>query len=337
MSAPTIAVVIPTYERRSLVLEALASVLAQTRPADEIVVVDDGSTDGTADAIAQECGERVRVVVQENGGAGAARHAAIGQCRSDWIALLDDDDLWLPHHLATIDSLVAAHPEAVLATTERDFRQGNEPPEKATVEELIHLLLRGIGMIGETSTVAVRRDAYLAVGGFDVGMRHGQDTDLFIRVALLGPVVRVAATTMQRRVLSDGLSTYAKRTGAYLDATRRSTTNLIELLERLGREDTSILRNLALAREARAEVFAAIEADASPRQVRIHLAAMIRRRPEFLAHPEIVLFQLPGTTYEWRRLSRRVRVVSTLLRAWPSRSGFIRLCWWSARVVARPR
>ena len=95
LSEATIAVVIPTYQRAQVVERAIASVRRQSRPADEIVVVDDGSTDGTAERL-RESFPDVTVLTQENLGVSAARNHGIRKSVSDWIAFLDSDDEWAP-------------------------------------------------------------------------------------------------------------------------------------------------------------------------------------------------------------------------------------------------
>jgi hypothetical protein len=94
-----VAVVVPTYNRASLLPFTLESILAQSHPASEVVVVDDGSTDDTA-AVVARFGAAVRCVALENSGAAVARRAGVERCRSPWIALCDSDDLWTPDHLA---------------------------------------------------------------------------------------------------------------------------------------------------------------------------------------------------------------------------------------------
>jgi len=92
----TISAVIPTYNRRGYVPRAIRSILTQTAPVDEIIVVDDGSTDGTAEEIERLFGEQVRVVRQENQGVSAARRRGILEAKGEWIAFLDSDDEWTP-------------------------------------------------------------------------------------------------------------------------------------------------------------------------------------------------------------------------------------------------
>jgi glycosyltransferase involved in cell wall biosynthesis len=106
-----VSALIATHNRHHVVGEAIDSVLAQTRPAEEIVVVDDGSTDETPRRLAAY-GERIRVVRQQNVGIAAARNAALRHATGDWIAFLDDDDIWYPQRLEVLErDLRGAAPE----------------------------------------------------------------------------------------------------------------------------------------------------------------------------------------------------------------------------------
>ncbi|HOM77565.1 MAG TPA: glycosyltransferase family A protein, partial [Anaerohalosphaeraceae bacterium] len=89
----SISVVIPAYNCQAYIRRAIDSVLGQSRPADEIIVVDDGSTDGTAEAV-RTYGAKVILIQQENAGVSAARNAGIRAASGDWIAFLDADDEW---------------------------------------------------------------------------------------------------------------------------------------------------------------------------------------------------------------------------------------------------
>src|ERR1700722_14569573 len=98
-----VSVVIPTYNRADLLPRAIESALAQTRPPAEVVIVDDGSTDDTASVVAQYAhrdADRVRLLRVPNGGVARARNAGLAATRSEWIALLDSDDVWAPDKLA---------------------------------------------------------------------------------------------------------------------------------------------------------------------------------------------------------------------------------------------
>ena len=94
----SISVIIPAYNAEQHISRAIDSVLAQTHPADEIIAVDDGSTDDTGQ-ILRSYGRQLRYIGQENGGAGAARNTGIKAARGEWIAFLDADDEWLPEKL----------------------------------------------------------------------------------------------------------------------------------------------------------------------------------------------------------------------------------------------
>ncbi len=98
MINPTVAVIIPTYNRAHCVGEAIQSVIDQTVPADEIIVIDDGSTDSTADVLAG-LGEADTVIRQPNTGVSAARNAGIKHASSEWISFLNSDDIWYPNRL----------------------------------------------------------------------------------------------------------------------------------------------------------------------------------------------------------------------------------------------
>ena len=116
---PQVSVIIPTWNRRDLLLHAVRSVLAQTRPVEEIIVVDDGSTDGTAQMLAQH-GTRVRVLSQPNGGLARARATGVAAARGQWIALLDADDLCRPERLALQARVLEALPEVVMCAGDFD-------------------------------------------------------------------------------------------------------------------------------------------------------------------------------------------------------------------------
>src|SRR5690349_20181236 len=95
----SIAAAIAVYNGANLIRRSVDSILAQTRPADEVLVVDDGSTDRTGEVV-REYGSRVRYIRQENSGVSTARNRAAREATSEWIAFLDHDDEWLPNKLA---------------------------------------------------------------------------------------------------------------------------------------------------------------------------------------------------------------------------------------------
>jgi glycosyltransferase involved in cell wall biosynthesis len=187
----TVSVVIPSYNSASYLGEALKSVRDQTRPADEVIVVDDRSSDGTAE-IARAAGA-VCLSTPRNAGPSAARNIGISAARGDLVAFLDADDVWEPHHLATLVPLLERNPEAALAYSRvRKFgvQTGDSPPSlpEGTPTEAFWTLLRTNNVIPQMAAV-VRREALLAAGGYEESMRHSEDYDLWLRIAWRRPFV----------------------------------------------------------------------------------------------------------------------------------------------------
>ena len=117
MKSPAISVVVPLFNKRDEVGATLRSVLAQTLPPVEIVVVDDGSTDGSAEVVRAIGSPLVRLLVQSNAGVCVARNRAVAEARGDYIAFLDADDCWEPGYLAEIAALIAEFPGCGIYST----------------------------------------------------------------------------------------------------------------------------------------------------------------------------------------------------------------------------
>jgi glycosyltransferase involved in cell wall biosynthesis len=192
MRVADVAVIVPAYDAAGFLGRAIRSVRAQSRPPREIVVVDDGSRDGTADA-ARALGDDLVVLRQENRGPGAARNRGARAARASLLAFLDADDEYLPEALATLEDALAAHPEAEVASgaTLRvsDRATTREPPEgtlgaagRAVVLADFFAAARRHTFV-YTNSVMVRRRAFDAVGGFREEVRFGEDVDLWGRLA----------------------------------------------------------------------------------------------------------------------------------------------------------
>ena len=188
MAAPLVSVVIPTYNGERFLREAVDSALAQTHKPLEIIVVDDGSTDGTL-AILAGYGSRIRVFRQENTGQSAARNVGISKAAGEWIGFLDQDDLWDPRK---IEKQLAAATEGVDAILS-DLRMIDD--NGVTTRERCYNLPRNarlaLGDIitnpGWSQMMVVRRRALEAVGGFDRTNRFGtEDYQLRLRLAATG-------------------------------------------------------------------------------------------------------------------------------------------------------
>jgi len=122
MNPPAVSVVIPTYNRASLVGRAVDSVLRALSPGDEVIVVDDGSTDGTERALAAY-GDRIHVVSTPNGGLGKARNRGVREARHPFLAFLDSDDEWMPDHLLLGRRLLEARPEVLFSFSDFGIRR----------------------------------------------------------------------------------------------------------------------------------------------------------------------------------------------------------------------
>ena len=192
-SAPstTVSVVIPTFNRASTLARAIRSVLAQTRPADEVIVVDDGSTDDTATRVRADFPD-AQLIRQSNRGVSAARNAGIGAATGEWIALLDSDDEWLPPKLER--QLASVDPSTVLCHTDEIWiRRGRrvnpmKKHEKRGGQIFEHCLpLCAIS----PSSALIRRHLFETIGTFDEDLPACEDYDFWLRVTARFPVVFV--------------------------------------------------------------------------------------------------------------------------------------------------
>lgn len=189
----------PLYNKAAQVLDTVASVAAQTVTNWELVVVDDGSTDG-GPALLRALGDaRIRVVGQANAGVSAARNRGIELASAELIAFLDADDLWLPEFLATVLALQVDFPEARWFATSYEIRPLQGAAFASRLRGPAIKFSRGIladyfGVaIGSdppvwTSATAVQRDAMLDIGGFPVGIGSGEDLLTWARLALRFPL-----------------------------------------------------------------------------------------------------------------------------------------------------
>ena len=172
MRGPLVSVIVPVYNRERFLRETLDSVFALEYEPLEVIVVDDGSTDGSA-AIAQSFPE-VRHLRQENSGPGAARNTGIEASHGEFVAFVDSDDVVLPHKLAVQVGYLLDHPD-VTATLGR--QEWITPPPNA-VPDLVWGDLDGITPI----SIVIRRAALLEIGCFDPELRGPEDVDLLVRL-----------------------------------------------------------------------------------------------------------------------------------------------------------
>jgi glycosyltransferase involved in cell wall biosynthesis len=219
-----VSAIIPTFNSAAFIKEAIDSVYAQTRPVDEIIVIDDGSKDSTREIVASYPG--VRIIGQSHLGPAAARNAGIRQVRTEYVAFLDSDDLWLPDKIETQLSGLNANSSAAFSFATLSAFHMSEAASGANelylprelvswfedhngrdgmaIGDVYALLLRSNCM--QTSSVVARREAIIEVGMFDETLIHGEDHDLWLRLARRWPAVYIAGPIAKYRVHSSALS-----------------------------------------------------------------------------------------------------------------------------------
>lgn len=207
-----VSVVVPLFDRRAFIEETLRSALAQTHRDLEVIVVDDCSTDGSAELVARTFGDRVRLLrLDRNQGRSAARNAGCAAARGALVAFLDSDDLWDPTKLERQVPAFADPDVALVHCRVRQVDATGAPCEAASAAILRAFEVaerRGYDYAGITATwcrmytpaVVVRRDALASAGGFDPALDRFEDWDLFWRIARQGKVVTVPEVLVSVRV-----------------------------------------------------------------------------------------------------------------------------------------
>ncbi len=220
-TAPTFSVVVPAYNATRTIGATIGSILRQTHRDFELIVVDDGSSDGTP-ALVRELGgadDRLRLIEQPNAGTAGARNTGIAAARADLVAFLDNDDMWMPTYLEAMAEALGRAPDAgfgytdawVLSdTTGRILRKPSlahypEVPDPASAPDVLELLLSHVNFVMSSTTV--RRAALEATGGFDQRIRGADDFDLWIRIAAKGfGAVRAQGINLVQRDRMDSQS-----------------------------------------------------------------------------------------------------------------------------------
>jgi glycosyltransferase involved in cell wall biosynthesis len=205
--SPAVTAAITTYNRAGLVVEAVESVLAQTYRDYELVVVDNGSTDRTREAL-EPYGDRLRYHRQENLGRAGARNTAMRLATGRYVAFLDSDDLWLPDKLARQVGVLDARPAVGLVHGQLELiaEDGSPLPRETVAHRRLFSRAhrRGATYAGYalecrclTSTVMFRADVLARVGGYDPGLAL-EDLDLYLRVLLDSEVVFLDGAPLAR-------------------------------------------------------------------------------------------------------------------------------------------
>jgi glycosyltransferase involved in cell wall biosynthesis len=273
-----VSVIIPTYNRAHCVAHAITSALRQTHAAVEVLVVDDGSRDGTQRLLAERFGgdRRVRVIGQDNAGVAAARNTGLAAAAGDYLAFLDSDDWWYPWKLEAQLAALDAFPEAGMVWSDMEavdpagtlvaprylrhyygaYRWFPTQRELFAHTRAVggHRVHAGdifsamvTGNLVHTSTVLLRRDRLQLVGGFDTALAPaGEDYDFHLRTCREGPVAFVDTATIR----------YQTGTGDRLTAHRRAmAANFLAILTRTLERDRARI-------DLPAAMLRAIQADA---------------------------------------------------------------------------
>ncbi|MCY4464862.1 MAG: glycosyltransferase [Chloroflexi bacterium] len=212
---PLVSIIIPTYNRRRLVRDAIESGLAQTHRHCEIIVVDDGSSDDTITCLRRKYGPRIRLFSQDNQGPGIARNRGIAEARGEFIHFLDADDQLLPENVAICLEVFHRHPQISVVYSHYQFVATDgvtpldTPPFERFSENPFCELLAKTGCHILISSSMVRAGALQSVGGFepDTRFRSAEDWDFFLRLArrhkFYGIDQRLVLRRMHDEMLSD--------------------------------------------------------------------------------------------------------------------------------------
>ena len=188
---PEVSVIIPTYNRADMVVEAVESVLAQEMVDFELIVIDDGSSDETQEKLSVY-NSRLSYHQQENAGVAAARNRGLELSKAPLVSFLDSDDLWLPKKLSTQHKFMLDHPEVWICQTEEIWlRKGRRVNPKRHHQKVSgDIFQRSLDLcLVSPSTVMLRRELLEKVGYFDEQLPVAEDYDLWLRVAVDHQVV----------------------------------------------------------------------------------------------------------------------------------------------------
>lgn len=281
--AATVSVVIPAYNRRRFLPAALESVAHQTYPVCEIIVVDDGSTDGTVE-VAQSAAQKdpkIRVLKRSHGGANRARNAGIAEAAGEWIAFLDSDDQFEPQKIDKQMRALDQYPSVVGVFT--GLRHMDPDGERIFIPRDNPSLfdLRCSNVLSSTSSALIRSDVLKAIGGFDPDLESCQDWELWFRLRRAGPITVVqeplvrldtgphARITNDLEKVSRGHQAVFDRLGSGVEGAYRK--NVVKSMHRLVLADV-FLRN-GRSREALTQALSSFLGKPTPWATRVMFRA----------------------------------------------------------------
>ena len=297
---PKVSVVIPAWNAEKTILAALHSVAQQTHSDWEVIVVDDGSTDRTAEIVTDYAclHPRVRLVSLENGGPSRARNiGALVHARGAYIAFLDADDLWMPSKLERSVALLD-RPNGPVATFARVAFFKDHPNKIEAVSRLPNNKHTPFSFLCEnpvctTSNIVVAADKFRATTGFDTALMHAEDVDWLIRLAAAGERIEAIDDVLVRyRTSQGGLS-------SDLDRMHQGWESNLRTLETAGQRLSMRERRYAEAVHLRYLARRALRIGASPpTALRFVLTALVKSPAGFLADPRRGVLTLLGAMVE---------------------------------------
>jgi glycosyltransferase involved in cell wall biosynthesis len=223
---PLVSVVIPAYNCAPFVTEAIESVLSQDYANKEVIVVNDGSTDATAEMV-MRFGDRLRLIEQPNRGPAAARNRGVSEARGEYLAFLDGDDIWLAGKLACEMSYIQEHPDVKIVFTgfsrwwpgrSNNYPPAHDPATWRAKDEIgpyysgylyTTLLLDSVICI---ITAVMERDAFTRLGGFDENLKVGEDYDFWMRASRVCAAYKIDRIMALYRMRPESATRSAPRT-----------------------------------------------------------------------------------------------------------------------------
>ena len=286
-------VVIPTYNHGQWVSGAIESVLAQDYEPIEIIVVDDGSSDGTRQVV-ERFGEAVRYVWQENRGLSAARNTGIQLAAGEYIGVLDADDFYESNFMSVLVSRLNARPDAEAIYCGYRFVDAQNRPlpqvesRDVAPAALFQTLAEGNFLVPEA--ILVRRRCYAAVGPFDESLRAIEDMDMWLRISRDHTVIGCSEILTRHRVLPVSMST---------DPERQCVNRLKVITKLFGAvpDDPATMPEASRRAHARARLTATVEHLQCSREARARelFVEMVRICPTLLLELDTFYGTEPGT------------------------------------------
>ena len=296
-----VSVVIPAYNARDTIQEEIRSVQAQTVPVREVIVVDDGSADGTANVVREEFSS-VRLFQVVNGGPSRARNYGIQVAEASWVAFLDADDCWHPQKVERQLKVLDEHPEVGLVASDW-VRLYHGPPHLPFALKVSSVSYRQLLILNrfQTSTVIVKKSILEAVDAFDASLDGAEDWDLWVRVARIAVVNKVDEPLVMYRDVGTGyskdvwrlFSTMKPMLEKHRDALPRDTFFVIEAWHYLRFWVAfRLLKDDVRAKQVLEELRSGGLSRYAPRAVALYLAPFLLRR--WMRRARLLIGRLTG-------------------------------------------